>query len=153
MESKIVGKLNSVDYDPDFFESEPYPIPYIDNKKLKIVFVEAKHQPYLLKADQVLLNFIKLNTKDRVCDSQIVYNYYEEILKTGYTKPLDIKTTDEVWRFVYPSEIIVLWDEEGDFYLCLSCGCEWEKEHGLQLIFKDGLNLTRASGHDGGFFD
>lgn len=153
MESRIVGQIKSVDYDPDFFESNPFPIPYFDNKELKVGFVEAKHEPYLLEADNVLQNFLRLDKQDRIEDSQLVYHYYSETLKYGYTKPLDINNISDIWNFVYPSEIIVHWDENADFYLCVSCGCEWEEEHGLQLVFKDGKKLTRASGHDGGFTD
>jgi hypothetical protein len=32
--------------------------------------------------------------------------------------------------------------------LVISCECDREEEHGLQLVFKDGATLTRASGHD-----
>ena len=153
MESKVVGQLKPLGYDTDFFESDPYAIPYLDNKKLKIGFVEAKHAPYLAEADKVLENFLNLNVEERIKDSQLVFNYYDETLKFGYTEQLDIKTVDEIWNFVYPSEIIINWDEKGDFYLCVSCGCEWEEEHGLQLVFKDGLTLTRAHGHDGYYID
>lgn len=153
MESRIVGQLKPVDYDTDFFESGPFPIPYFDDKKLKVGFVEAKHEPYLLEADNVLQNFLKLHKEDRIGDSQLVLHYYSETLKYGSTKPLDINIPADIWNFVYPSEIIVQWDENEDFYLCVSCGCEWEEEHGLQLVFKDGKKLIRASGHDGGFTD
>ncbi len=153
MESKIVGQLKAAEYDPDFFESEPYPISYFDNKKLKIGFVEAKHQPYLGEADSVLQNFLKLSVADRIDGSLMVHHYYNETLKHGYTKPLDIKAVEDIWNFVYPSEITTHWDENGDFYLCISCDCAWEEEHRLQLVFKDGKSLTRVSGHDGGFTD
>ncbi|WP_291147865.1 DUF6985 domain-containing protein [Flavobacterium sp. UBA7680] len=153
MISKIVGQLKSLDYDSDFFISEPYLIPYFNDKKLKIGFVDAMHEPYLTEADKVLENFLKLNNEGRIKDSQLVFNYYKETLHLGYTKSLDIEVTEQVWDFVHPSEIIIDWDENGDFYLCISCECEWEDEHGLYLVFKDGLKLTRANGHDGGFTD
>ncbi|RYE56180.1 DUF6985 domain-containing protein [Pedobacter frigiditerrae] len=153
MESKIVGQIKPVDYDPDFFESAPFPIPYFDNKELKVGFVEPKHEPYLQEADNVLQNFLNLGIHDRNEGSQLVFKYYSETLKHGYTKPLEVNTVTDIWNFVYPTEIIVHWDEHADFYLCVSCGCEWEEEHGLQLVFKDGKKLTRASGHDGGFAD
>ena len=51
MNSKIVGQLSPTDYDPDFFESKPYPFPYFDDKEIKVGFVEAEHQPYLDGAD------------------------------------------------------------------------------------------------------
>lgn len=153
MESKIAGKLKPLEYDPDYFESEAYPIPYFNNKRLKIGFVEALHEAYLFEADKVLENFLKLDFSERIRNSKIVYDYYDKTLLYGYTGELEIKAIEEIWNFVYPSEIIVHWDENGDFYLCVSCECDWEEEHGLQLVFKDGLMLTRASGHDGGFID
>ncbi len=153
MESKIVGELKPLDYDPDYFESEPYPIPYFNHKKIKIGFIEALHESYLSEADKVLEIFLKLDSSERIKNSKIVYDYYDKTLLYGYTNELQIKTIEEIWDFVYPSEIIIHWDENGDFYLCVSCECDWEEEHGLQLVFKDGLNLTRASGHDGGFTD
>jgi len=63
MESKIVGQLKQNEYDPDFYISEPFEIPYFDKMKLKIGFIEAEHQPYLEGADKVLQNFLKLKKK------------------------------------------------------------------------------------------
>jgi hypothetical protein len=153
MESKIAGQLKTNQFDTDFYESEPFAIPYFDNNKLKIVFVEAEYQPYLITADEVLENFLKLNSEDRIKDSKMVYHYYSEFLKFGYTKALNIKETKDVWNFVKPTEIIIHESQNGVFYLCVSCECEWEEEHGLQLVFKDGQTLTRASGHDGHYTD
>lgn len=151
MESKIVGHLKVNEQDQDFFESAPFEIPYFGNKKLKIGFVDAKHHPYLDGADKALQNSLKLNLTDKIKNSEIVYHYYTETLKYGFTKPLNVSTSQDIWNFVTPTEIIIQWGENGDFYLCVSC--EWEEEHGLQLVFKDGKTLTRASGHDGHFTD
>jgi hypothetical protein len=83
MQSRIVGQITSVDYDPDFFESNPYPIPYFDNKELKVVFIDAKYEPYLLEADNILQNFLSLDIQDRIDDSHLVFHYYSETLKYG----------------------------------------------------------------------
>lgn len=153
MDSRIVGQLSPVDYDDDIFESEPYPIPYFDDKKLKISFWDARSQEYLDKADNVLQNFLSLTSNDRLLGASLVFNYYQEVLMFDLTRPLDLESEIDIWLFVYPNEITIDEDKNGIFYLCVSCGCEWEEEHGLQLVFKAGLKLTRASGHDGGFED
>ncbi|SHG40591.1 hypothetical protein SAMN04488109_0095 [Chryseolinea serpens] len=153
IESKIVGRLKPSEFDADFYTSEPFEIPYFDNIKMKIGFVEAKHGPYLEQADKTLRAFLSLNAVNRIQDSERVYKYYHETLKHGYTKPLTVKTSSEIWNHVSPGEIIIDWNEHGEFYLCVSCGCDWEEEHGLQLVFKDGETLTRASGHDGHYTD
>jgi len=153
MESKIAGQLKPSKHDIDFFQSEPFSIPYFDNKKLVVGFVEAEHQPYLESADRSLENFLKLNSFDRANDSELVLKYYSETLEYGYAQELSIETPKDVWNFVVPVEIIIHWDEIGDIYLCVSCECDWEEEHSLQLVFKNGQTLTRASGHDGHFND
>jgi len=31
----------------------------------------------------------------------------------------------------------------------VACECDWEPEHGLQLVFRQGRKLTRISAQDG----
>ena len=92
-ESQVVGQLKPLDFDEEFFVSGPFEIPYFDNKKLIIGFVEAKHQPYLESADNVLTNFLKLTSKDRINDSAPVFSYYDQTLKFGYTKNINIRNS------------------------------------------------------------
>lgn len=153
IESKIAGLLKPSEHDESYFESGPIEIPYFENKKLKIGFVEAEHIPYLTVADGILENFLQLQSIDRLKDSGIIKGYYDEILKYGYTNPLNFFSDADIWNYVKPIEVVIHWDEQEDFYLCVSCECEWEEEHGLQLVFKNGLTLTRATGNDGAFTD
>ena len=152
IESKVVGPLKPVEHDDEYFESAPFELPYFDNKKLTIGFIEARHQPYLDSADRVLTTFLTRNSNDRINDSGPVFTYYDQTLKSGYTKDLGIKAPSEIWNYVTANEIIILWDNNGDTYLCVSCACDWDIEHGLQLVFKNGQTLTGASGH-GHFLD
>ncbi len=29
-------------------------------------------------------------------------------------------------------------------YVSLECGCDWEQEHGLQIVFKNGLKVNKV---------
>ena len=31
----------------------------------------------------------------------------------------------------------------------VECGCDWEGEHGLQIVFKDGLVVNKVGAFDG----
>lgn len=115
--------------------------------------MEARQESYLKEADQVLEQFLKMDTKSKLNDSEPVYEYYLQTLKHGYCEDLKLSSITDIWNFVSPNEIIIDWEDEGKYYLCVSCGCAWEEEHGLQLVFKNGKNLTRASGHDGHYED
>lgn len=153
MNSRIAGELKPLEYDEDMFESEPIEIAYFDNNKLKVGFVEPKYEPYLKEADEVLERFLKLSPSARLENSKLVHNYYSETLKHGYCKNLELNSISDIWNYVTPNEILIDWEDHGKFYLQVSCGCAWEEEHGLQLIFKNGERLTRASGHDGHYDD
>lgn len=34
-------------------------------------------------------------------------------------------------------------------YVSLECSCDWEPEHGLQIVFKDGKRVNKISSYDG----
>ena len=105
------------------------------------------------EADKVLSKFLGLDKKTRLKDSQLVHRYYRQTLENGYCDDLKIESITDIWNFVIPNEIIIDWEDEGRFFLCVSCGCSCEEEHGLQLVFYNGGTLTRASGHDGHYED
>ncbi|MGK0365192.1 MAG: hypothetical protein ACI85O_002257 [Saprospiraceae bacterium] len=47
--------------------------------------------------------------------------------------------------YVYPQDIYVTrrHQSDKDIYLNIDCECEWEQEHGLQLVFRQGKQLTK----------
>ncbi|MEU4689597.1 hypothetical protein [Actinoplanes sp. NPDC023714] len=34
-------------------------------------------------------------------------------------------------------------------YVSVECACDWEEEHGLQLVFRDGAEVTKVGPYDG----
>jgi hypothetical protein len=39
--------------------------------------------------------------------------------------------------------------EDNDFYASYECNCDWEGEHGLCIVLKNGLAITRVGKFDG----
>ena len=145
MESQIFGKLIETKYDIDWLESEPIQIPYFNNEKFIITLVE-KNSEFILNAENAFKNFLKLNNSDRDKNSELVINYYEDVLRSGYTEKMILKKQSEIWNFVSPLRITILnWSEDESFFVCIECSCDWEKEHGLQLTFKNGEILIKAN--------
>ena len=67
-------------------------------------------------------------------------------------KPLwDIKQKNDIWNFIYPQDIYVTrrHRRDEDIYINVTCGWEWEQEHGLQFVFRQGKKSTRISDQDG----
>lgn len=61
-----------------------------------------------------------------------------------------------VWNYIQPTEIIITKDrykKEKGVYIQIICTCAWQKEHGLQIVLKNGKELIRVSEDDGSLFD
>ena len=153
MISKIVGKLKQDENFEECWNSELIEIPYFQDKPMKIVFTEAENESYFTLADFAIGNFMRLSISDRDNHSlQIIENYKQNLI-FDYTPRLELKSDNDIWNFVYPSDIILAQNETGEVFVLVECGCEWEEEHGLQLVFKNGQQLTRVSYNDGGLED
>ena len=153
MISKIVGQLTQDDHFEEWWNSDLISIPYFQNTKLKVVFTEAEDEIYFKLAEIAIMNFIQLTTSDRQNHSSQIIENYKQNLVFDYTIKLEFKSDNEIWDFVYPSVIILAQNEIGEVFVLVECGCEWEEEHGLQLVFKNGQRLTRVSYNDGGLED
>jgi hypothetical protein len=67
---------------------------------------------------------------------------------------LVLEKPGDVWSHVqFGDEFIVrrrtVADAEHGVYLSLTCNCDWEPEHGLQLVLRDGRAITKIGEYDG----
>lgn len=157
--SKILGPLKQDSKFKDWWTSEELAIPYFDNKKLTITFTdfEPEHDStFLNEADQALINFLELNAGDRNSISELAYKNCMDFLEQIGIDEADeafrqITDKNEIWNFIHPKQIYITRRpyKEQDIYIQVACECDWEEEHGLQLVFRQGKKLTRISGQDG----
>jgi hypothetical protein len=85
-----------------------------------------------------------------------VYRYYLDI-KRCMEGELDedfpdIASAAEVWRHVhFGAEPVVSRRYGGDqsVYVSIECNCDWEVEHGLQIVFKQGREVCKVGPFDG----
>jgi len=65
---------------------------------------------------------------------------------------VSIESPSEVWRHVqFGSEPFVTRRAYGDqgIYVSIECGCDWEPEHGLQIVLKNGERVVKVGAYDG----
>lgn len=157
--SKVLGKLKQNSEFIDWWESEEIEVPFFDNQKLAVTFMEFEPEndnTVIDEADQALTYFLKLNTEDRNSISELTYKNCRDFLEAVEfdedDEPLrQIKDENEIWNFIYPIGISAerrLCNDK-DLYVVVVCNCDWEQEHGLQFVFKQGKKLTRISDIDG----
>ena len=152
--SKVAGRIVQ---DPVFanfwMTAEPLAIPYFGGALVEVTFAELNpSDPATLEqADEVLANLLRLTITDRQADTaallenhQLELEYIEELLKL--TLPNDI------WQHIHPTSLVVTPEIEGverDPYVLIGGNCDWDEEHGIALVFRRGLLLTRFSQYDG----
>ena len=114
------------------FEGDPHPED----------FIQAVQN--LLAADRTLL----------AGATQYVHQYCVDMQKLwGNEAPtLDISEPADVWRYVdLGTELCVSRDHGAgrDVFVSLECNCAWEVEHGLQLVFRNGREISKVGPFDG----
>ena len=157
--SKIIGQLKQEDAFPDWWKSDAVEIPFFDGEKLTITFMDCEPEhdkTFIEEADQALINFLKLTTNDRNSISELAYKNCMDFLDAVDFDEIDepfrqIKDRSEIWKYIHPAEIYVTRRpyKDHDIYVMIACECDWEQEHGLQLVFRQGRQLTRISNQDG----
>ena len=84
-----------------------------------------------------------------------IYQYYRDMNSNwspendGYVR---IVTAQDVWAHIrLGKQPMVSRRPYGDrmIYVSLECECDWEPEHGLQIVFKDGLKVNKVGQYDG----
>ena len=157
--SKIIGRLKQEANFPDWWKSDAIEIPFFDNEKLTITFMdfEPDHdKTFVEEADQALANFLQLTSADRNSISDLANKNCQDFLDAvGFDEADEtlrqINKQDEIWKFIHPTEIYLTRRNrrDNDIYVQIACECDWEQEHGLQLVFRQGKQLTRISEQDG----
>ena len=82
-----------------------------------------------------------------------IYAYYQDVVETvGPEWVTSIARPDDVWDHIrFGRQVVVARDTYGDgrIYVSVECACDWEPEHGLQIIFREGHTVTKVGPYDG----
>lgn len=161
--SKVIGSLTQRADFPDWWEGELIAIPFFEGDKLPITFMDFSPQDdlkFIEEADDALNSFLNLTVTDKNLYSELIYKNFKECIdgideEDISAELLEINSIDEIWNFVHPSSLYISRRHRNDMgiYVDVSCGCDWEEEHGLSLVFRQGKMLTRVSQHDGHLTD
>jgi hypothetical protein len=99
-----------------------------------------------------MIRFVALRPQVLIDASRHVYAYYSAIRNSGWGDPPEIPNVERVWDFVdFGTDAIVSRRGNGDdrIYISLECGCAWEREHGLQIVFREGSFISKVGQFDG----
>jgi hypothetical protein len=150
-----VPGLGEVTKDDRFgwYYSKPISVAMFGGKQCRMVLEgydedECKHEFHA-----AIANFLSGSPAVLRAADDALFRYYkdfEECWKEDGKPP--IKSAEELWHHVrLGSEPMVTRRAYGNkgVYISVECGCGWEKEHGLQLVLKNGLKVNKLGGYNG----
>ncbi|WP_422927608.1 DUF6985 domain-containing protein [Singulisphaera sp. PoT] len=136
----------------EWLVSAPIEIPYFDGLPLTIT-LDGLNDSDAEEVNAAIESFLRLGPKDRLAASPYVYKNYLHIAEISDEEDLDcrIDSDAEVWKYVEPSEVFVSRRSRRDraIYVQVTARCDWEPEHGLQIVYRRGSELSRVSDQDG----
>jgi hypothetical protein len=153
MELPGVGLLTGPD-ELGWLRTEPIFMPLM-NRKAEFVlegFIEDHAKDDFTRA---AANFLRLTSEALRFSEEHVFAYYQDVREccSGTEIPMPaIASPREVWAHVQFGSAVMLGRRqhgEGAVYVSLECECDWEPEHGLQLVFLRGERLTKVGPFDG----
>ena len=142
------------DDESGWYFSEPLAIPGLRGRVCRIVLEGYAEHPKQEEFHVAIANLLS-SERDLLHDAEeYVYLYYKDVRSTLF--PSDAGHIDidraHLWEHVQVgNEPIVSRRAHGDkgIYVSLECNCDWEPEHGLQLVFKDGRTVKKVGPYDG----
>ena len=137
------------------YQSKPISVPVLGGKKCRFTVEEYDEDPDKEAFHVAIANFLSLKQAALKEAEGYVFEYYKDLEDAWKSYGDDfkpIKSAKDVWTHVrFGSEPSVSRRRHGDkgIYISLECGCDWEEEHGMQIVFKNGLKLNKLGPFDG----
>ena len=154
--TRTLGMLKPDKYG-DLWEAAPVNVPFFDGRSLPVQLLSVSAADGAA-IDAAMDNFLQLNAHDRTLAAPAVLANCQDFLGlVDLVSDADhvmaaLTDPDAIWPYVDCQSIDIVKDDgdgEPAIYIVLTCNCEWEPEHGLQIVYRNGLQLTRVSEQDG----
>lgn len=152
MNIQQLGPLHADSRIPEWLVSEPVSIPYFDGRQLTFT-LDGLTEADTEDVTKAVEAFLALDSSARMAASQFVFQNYRRMVDAVGDDDIGFRVTtaEEIWAHVHPSEIFVSRRHRRDhlIYIQITAECDWEREHGLQIIYRRGCELSRVSDQDG----
>ncbi len=154
MDIKGIGKFQK-DPATGYWTSELIKVPLLDDETYRFVLEDYdENQQRAEEYFSAIRNFLSAEQSVWDLAAPYAYGYYYRTKEAIVEEDDFPQVTNAflIWEFVtFPEDISVCLrpGSAGCAYLSMDCECEWEREHGMQLVFKDGKKITKLGPYDG----
>jgi hypothetical protein len=157
MTTKHIPGLGEVTYDDSlgWHYGPPMPLAILNGETARVVVSGYDDDKAPEEFHAAIAGLLACSPAVLKAAEEYIFQYYQDI--NDNWEPEDeefvaIESAADVWRHVrMGEEAHVSRRDHGDHGVYVSLGgeCDWEPEHGLQIVLKDGKVVTRVSPFDG----
>ena len=151
----------------DWLYSKPMKVRALRDNKCRLVLEGYETDRHKDDFHTAIQNFLMIDDAPLNKATNHIFEYYQDCAEMNAEMnaaehnlgiPLPelefprIETPDEVWGYLeLGTEPLFTRRAYGDkgIYVSLECHCDWEEEHGLQIVFKNGLVVNKVGSYDG----
>lgn len=150
MKLEALGELTRDEDVPEWFVSRPVNVPLL-GVPLRFVVEDLEEDEAPADFEDAASSFLRLRAADRATATPHVFQNYRRFVDAVPESELHLASPEHVWAHVRFTEVRLTRRHRGDekVYVQATAECDWEVEHGLQLVFREGRQLTRVSSQDG----
>jgi hypothetical protein len=151
MEVPSLGEV-TMDEESGWYYSQPLSVPMFGGRQCRIVLEGYGEDERKEDFHVAIANFLSGGPGVLREADEPLYRYYKDFEEWWLDDENEPIKPADVWHHVrLGSEPMVSRRAHGDkgIYISVECGCDWEEEHGLQLVIKNGLKVNKLGGYDG----
>ncbi len=138
--------------DYGWHRSQPVSILMFGGQECEIVLVGYEEDAQKEDFHTAIGNFLTAGSEVlRKADASL-FEYYKDHEKYLEGSIPEIKNFDQLWKHVrFAGEALISRRHYADqrIYVSLECGCDWEREHGLEIVLKEGCIVNKLGPYDG----
>lgn len=149
-----IGTLHQGEFD---LETEPLSVGILDDE---VSFALHDWTPVDADAEEAaavvttITAFRQITQEVLDAASHAVYAYYRETADGLVDEPdledwfPEIGSPEGIWDHVTLGSCPIVAEEDGTWYVSLESECEWDEEGGLQIVFRNGNEITKVGPFD-----
>lgn len=154
IELPILGELEKDQFD-DWLRSKPVAANVLGGKQIEFILEGYEDDEEKEDFHEAIKNFLSIDEEVIRKAQGHIYQYYRYIFAQLVPDDdwyIEIASPEDVWKHIqFGSTPMVSRRPHGDelVYISLECSCDWEREHGLQIVFKQGFYVNKVGPFDG----
>lgn len=136
----------------DWYSSAPVPVAVLGGGEFRFLAVGYDEDAHPAEFFRAVATFLALDVPAMHAATGAVFAYYRDVAEmcaAGGYPCVAVARPEDVWRHVRPGPEPTVQRAGGRVYVSVEAECDWEPEHGLQIVFRDGAVVTKVGPYDG----